>query len=232
MPTTKAAAQLSDRSPRVAVAAADATKPEIDPSHHGSFLRQFILNPGDIGAIAPSSPALAARMVAAVDFDKADAVLEYGPGTGAFTGAILSKLRPTAKFVAIELNPSYSDILRKRFPLAKYPQARIVNDSATNVAKICKAEGLGEGACVDAVISGLPWASFPEELQDALLGEMLKVLRPGGVFVTFGYHIGTLLPAGKRFYAKSKRLFAHVDRSELVWLNLPPAFVFRCVRGG
>lgn len=228
MRTTKAAPTRVTSAPVVAV-----TAPGIDPGHHASFLRQFILNPGKVGAVAPSSPALAARMVAGVDFERADAVLEYGPGTGAFTGAILSKLRPGAKFVAIELNPSYCDILRKRFPAAKFPQARIVNDSATNVAAICKSEGIGngKGACVEAVISGLPWASFPEELQDALLGEMLKVLKPGGVFVTFGYHIGTLLPAGKRFYAKSKRLFASVDRSELVWRNLPPAFVFRCVRG-
>lgn len=192
-------------------------------SHRASFLREFILNPGHVGAIAPSSPALAKRMVECVDFEKARAVLEYGPGTGAFTGAILERLRPGAKFAAIELNPSYCEILRKKFP-----GARIVNESAAKAVAICRAEGMGEPPCVDAVVSGLPWASFPEALQDELLGEMLKVLKPGGVFVTFGYQMGTLLPAGKRFAAKARRLFGRVERSELVWRNLPPAFVFRC----
>lgn len=199
--------------------------------HRASFLREFILNPGHVGAIAPSSAALAQRMVQGVDFARAGVVLEYGPGTGAFTGAILERLRPDAKFAAIELNPAYCEILRKKFPAEKFPQARIINDSATNVAAICRAEGMGEPPCVDAVVSGLPWAGFPEPLQDELLGAMLKVLKPGGVFVTFGYQVGTLLPAGKRFAAKARGLFAKVERSELVWRNLPPAFVFRCVRG-
>lgn len=198
-----------------------------DPSHHASFLRQFLRSPGTVGAIAPSSPRLAARMVDAVDFSRAGVVLEYGPGTGAFTGAILSRLRPGAKFVAIELNPRYADILRNR-----HPGARVVTGSAADVESICRAEGIAGGndtaASVDAVLSGLPWASFSDELQDQLLTPMLRVLKPGGVFVTFGYHIGTFLPAGRRFYAKARRLFSKVEKSELVWLNLPPAYVFRC----
>ncbi len=195
-----------------------------DPAHHVSFLRQFLRSPGTVGAIAPSSPRLAERMVEAVDFSRAGVVLEYGPGTGAFTGAILRHLRPGASFAAIELNPRYAEILSKRFPTA-----RIVNDSVANVEAVCRGMGLSDSGSVDAILSGLPWASFSDELQDEILTPMLRVLKPGGVFVTFGYHIGTFLPAGKRFYAKARRLFAKVDRSELVWLNLPPAFVMRCV---
>ncbi|MFM9957433.1 MAG: class I SAM-dependent methyltransferase [Phycisphaerales bacterium] len=206
-----------------------AVRPNVvdDPAHHASFLRQFLKSPGTVGAVAPSSPRLAARMMAAVDFSKAGVVLEYGPGTGAFTGAILERLRPGAKFVAVELSPSYSEILAKRFPAA-----RIVNDSVANIEAICRAEGIPERGGVDVVLSGLPWASFSDELQDEILMPMLRVLKPGGVFVTFGYHIGTFLPAGKRFYAKARRLFARVDRSELVWLNVPPAFVMRCETRG
>lgn len=196
-------------------------------SHRTSFLREFVLNPGRVGAIAPSSAALGRRMVGCVDFDRAGVVLEYGPGTGAFTGEVVRRLRPGCWFAAIELNAAYCEILRKKFP-----GVRVIRDSATNVEAICREAGLGDQGCVDAVISGLPWASFPEALQDELLGAMLRVLRPGGEFVTFGYQVGTWMPAGKRFQGKIRRLFRTVERSELVWRNLPPAYVFRCVTAG
>jgi len=177
-----------------------------------------------VGAVVPSSAYLAEKMVGCAGLGSARVVLEYGPGTGAFTGEILRRLRPGCWFAAIELNAAYCEILR-----GKFPGVRVINDSATNVEATCRGAGLGDRACVDAVISGLPWASFPEALQDELLGSMLKVLRPGGEFVTFGYQIGTWMPAGKRFHAKIRRLFQSVERSELVWRNLPPAYVFRCV---
>jgi len=195
--------------------------------HRRSFLRQFVAAPGTVGAVAPSSAYLAKKMVGCAGLEKAGVVLEYGPGTGAFTGEIVRRLRPGCWFAAIELNEAYCEILRKKFPVV-----RVINDSATNVEAICREAGLGDRACVDAVISGLPWASFPEGLQDELLGAMLRVLRPGGEFVTFGYQVGTWMPAGKRFQGKIRRLFSTVERSELVWRNLPPAYVFRCVTAG
>lgn len=193
--------------------------------HHRTFFQQFILRPGSIGAVAPSSPALARRMLRDVDVSKPGVYLEFGPGTGPFTGEILRRLGASSRFAAIELNPDLAAILRRRFP-----SVRIITDSAANVERICRDEGFGEGECVDAVISGLPWASFPESLQDSILSPMKRVLKPGGKFVTFGYHIGTILPAGKRFYRKATSMFGTVERSELVWRNLPPAIVFTCTK--
>jgi phospholipid N-methyltransferase len=96
-----------------------------------------------------------------------------------------------------------------------------------NVKKLCEREGASE---VDCIISGLPWASFSESLQDQCLAGILEVLKPGGQFVTFAYLQGLLLPAGLRFRAKLKRYFSDVTKSKIVWRNLPPAFVYRCRR--
>ena len=83
---------------------------------------------------------------------------------------------------------------------------------------------------VDAVVCGLPWASFPRSLQDEIMDAMLEVLVPDGRFATFAYWQGVVLPPGIRFGRLLKERFRMVERSTTVWRNLPPAFVYRCVR--
>jgi phospholipid N-methyltransferase len=186
------------------------------------FLKEFISNPTSIGAIAPSSPALAQAMVAGLDLQSADAVLEYGPGTGAFTDHILRGLGPRARFAAIELNSRFAAEFRER-----YPRVSLFEDSVANARKICDSAGIGP---VDCIVSGLPWATFPSALQVTILDEMMKVLKPGGRFVTFGYIHAVSLPPARRFAAVLPRYFQAISKSPVVWMNLPPAFVWRCRR--
>ncbi|GAB4320965.1 MAG: methyltransferase domain-containing protein [Candidatus Sumerlaeia bacterium] len=186
------------------------------------FLGEFLKHPRQMGAVAPSSAALARQMVRSAAVPQADVVLEYGPGTGAFTGHILAALRPGARFVAIERNARLAALLQRR-----YPQARVVEGCVSLVEEICAAEGI---EAADAIISGLPWAGFDESLQRRLLEPAVKVLRPGGRFVTFAYLHASRLPGGRRFRRLLEAHFAEVDVSPVVWLNLPPAFAYRCLR--
>ena len=71
---------------------------------------------------------------------------------------------------------------------------------------------------------------FPDDLQERILDAMIRVMPPGGVFVTFAYLQGLMLPAGRRFRRNLKRRFSNVETSDVIWLNLPPAVVYRCVR--
>ena len=59
---------------------------------------------------------------------------------------------------------------------------------------------------------------------------MLAVLAPKAQFATFAYWQGVVLPAGIRFNQRLRNTFAKVERSPSVWLNLPPAFVYRCTQ--
>lgn len=186
------------------------------------FLKEFLANPGTVGAIAPSSRALAARMLETVDFGSVGSIVEFGPGTGAFTGEILSRLRDGTRFVAIEINEPMARALRER-----HPGVAVHHDSVANVREVCAKEGI---AAVDVIVSGLPWASFPEALQRKLLEAAVSVLRPGGQFITFGYTFASRLPKGRRFRAKLPEYFMRVEKSGVVWRNLPPAFVMRCTR--
>ena len=186
------------------------------------FLLQFLRHPLNTGAIAPSSRALARAMVRGLDLHRASAVVEYGPGGGAFTGEILARLRPGALFVAIENNPAMYAAFR-----ARYGRLNAVNDSAANVGAILASLGASHADCI---VSGLPWASFGGRLQDELLAATCAALRDGGRFATFAYLQGLLLPSGRAFARQLAGCFAAVERSPVCWGNLPPAFVYRCVK--
>jgi len=186
------------------------------------FLQQFFLNPGTTGAIAPSSRGLAREMVDWLEFDRANAVVEYGPGTGAFTEAVLANLHRQCSFFLIEVNPLFVQLLQ-----VSYPGTVIYKDSVKDVRQLCDREGITH---VNCIVSGLPWASFPDAMQTQYLDAMMTVLRPGGQFVTFAYLHGLLLPNGQRFRRKLGNYFSQVTRSRTVWMNLPPAFVYRCRR--
>ena len=161
-------------------------------------------------------------MVEGAGLPQARAVLEYGPGTGAFTEMIRQNLKPDARFAAIELNSRFADLFQQRFP-----DVILVRESVSNVREIC--DGLGI-ANVDSILSGLPWATFSTQLQTECMDAMMKVLGPGGRFATFCYVHSQLLPAARQFANLLPKYFKTVSASPIVWLNMPPAFVYRCRR--
>lgn len=187
---------------------------------HLQFFAAFLTHPHRMGAIAPSSQALCQRMLEWIVWDKVRVVIECGPGTGVFTEHIVSRMRPGTVFVSIEIHADFAARLTKRFP-----SVRVYQDSVLNVKDICDREGLCE---VDAIISGLPWALFPEAEQQRYLEALLTVLRPGGQFATFAYLQGLLLHAGRRFQRTLQQTFAEATATPTVWRNIPPAFVYRC----
>ena len=62
---------------------------ELDLIEHLEFFHAFIREPASVGALSPSSRALAMAMIDGFDLRHADTIVELGPGTGAFTGPIL-----------------------------------------------------------------------------------------------------------------------------------------------
>lgn len=182
----------------------------------------FFGAPRRVGAIVPSSVALAREIVGGVDWVRARRVIECGPGTGVFTRHILDRLHPSGKLVAVEIDPDLAARLRGAFP-----GLTVYQDSVSNLSRICRHEGIDH---VDAILSSLPWASFTRAEQDKLLAALLGVLRAGGQFTTFAYLQGMLFPPGRRFRQLLRDHFSEVTQSRIVWRNLPPAFVYRCRR--
>ena len=152
-------------------------------------------------------------------------VIELGPGTGPFTKEILriQGEHKNTTYLGLEAKNDFVAVLREHFPDHKNA---FVHASADTLVEELKKRNIKHA---DTVISGLPWAIFPEALQRTILEQVKVTLRSGGKFCTFAYLQGMALPAGQRF----KRLLAEVfeeeaEASATVWSNLPPAFVYRC----
>ncbi len=184
------------------------------------FIKAFLTSPGSVGALWPSSPRLARAMVEASEIHKADCVVELGPGTGAFTGEILSNLRRGASFAAVEKDTALARAMTKKFPSAK-----VIEGCATRLGEHLEAARMEKP---DVILSGLPWAAFGGDLQARLLGEIRSVLRGGGVFTTFAYYGPHRLQAGRRFRKNLEAAFGTIQRSPVVIANFPPAFVYTC----
>jgi phospholipid N-methyltransferase len=57
---------------------------------------------------------------------------------------------------------------------------------------------------------------------------MRAALKPAGLFVTFGYLQGLVLPGARALRRRLRREFAEVRQTSPVWGNVPPAFAYIC----
>ena len=177
----------------------------------GLFLREWLANPLRTGAVAPSSPKLAAAMARWLPTDPDSYVLELGPGTGAVTEALMEHGLREDRLVAIEHNPKLATLLRHRFP-----RALVISGDAWEMDDLLR-ERHQPIEKVGAVISSLPLLNFPAEKAEELAEKIRSVLEDEGTWVQYSYHIGKGRPRGSSQF----QLLA----SKIIWMNLPPARV-------
>ncbi len=185
-----------------------------------TIFREFLKSPNKVGAVAPSSRFLASAMLNELDWETLRTVVEYGPGTGAISKYLLRRVQDHQKYFAVELNASFIAGLRRRLP-----ELQVFNESVSDIRSICDREKVD---WVDGIISGLPWTSFPESLQEELLEATLSVLADKGQFVTFAYVHGLPLQNARRFRRRLKETFSSVKVSPVIWRNVPPAIFYSC----
>ncbi len=182
------------------------------------FIREYFRNWQSVGAVAPSGPHLARRMMEAAEIWRAEHVLELGPGTGVFTESAADVMPEGSSFLGIEMNGEFVQRLRPRFPKFRFEVAAAQEFDFPSY--------LEDKAPFDAVVSGLPWTAFPRSLQEAILDQMLPHLAPGARFATFAYWGFHELPSGRRFRELLHDRLPGVETSRVVWANLPPAFIY------
>lgn len=175
------------------------------------FLGQFLRRPGEIRAVAPTGRSAAREMARPVTPDM-QAVAEIGAGTGTITQAILARGLAPERLELYELNAAFCDRLRQRFP-----GARVHNLPAQEMVNV----GRGD---LDAVVSGVPTLPMTDELQAAIVGAALAMMKPGAPFVQITY--GALPPLSGAVRARFGLVH---EKSRRIWANLPPAqvYVFR-----
>ncbi|MBI5002271.1 methyltransferase domain-containing protein [Candidatus Woesearchaeota archaeon] len=185
-----------------------------------TFLKQSLTEPKKIGAITESSEELAEKIISIAELENVDTIVELGPGTGIFTEKIAESISPSTLFFALEVNEAFVEKTKERCP-----NTIIYNAGAE---EICTYLSLHNKNSCDCIISSLPFASFDEETQDAIFKAIDNALAPNGQFITFSYFYTALLEEGKHFRKLLRRNFSTVEKSDIVWLNVPPAFVYSC----
>lgn len=181
------------------------------------FFRGFLRNPGQVGSVIPSSRFMERRIIDFSNLDRARVVVEFGPGTGGTTRALLEAIPADARLLAIDLEPRFTEIV------SALGDSRLIahTGSAADLPAILAEHGL---AAPDAVISGIPFSTMPTELGTAILEGVRDSLSAEGVFVAY------------QFRAEVARLaqpvFGEPRREATVVLNIPPMRIWQWGRPG
>lgn len=175
------------------------------------FLRGFLKHPVMVGSIIPSSRVLIDKMLAPVDWENTGLFVEYGPGVGTFTRALLDRLAPDATLVTIDTNPDFTRYLKQSID---DPRLVAVTGSAAEVDTILRDRGLGS---TDYVLSGLPFSTLPPGVGVDIAEATARVIRPGGAFLVYQFS-----PKVRDFIEPH---FARIERG-FEWINVPPATLF------
>jgi phosphatidylethanolamine/phosphatidyl-N-methylethanolamine N-methyltransferase len=174
------------------------------------FFRTWFEKPLRVGAVTPSSKALARTMAAYIDPAAPGPIIELGPGTGPITEALVAQGIDPGRLVLVEFDATFCGLLR-----ARYPSATVVQGDAYGLKRIL-GNFLREPAA--AVVSGLPLFTKPLRVRLRLLFEAFGLMLPGAPFVQFTYN--ALAPMPTRLDR------VRVEASERVWMNIPPARVW------
>jgi phospholipid N-methyltransferase len=178
------------------------------------FLRNFLKHPATLGSVVPSSRFVTERLLRRVDFHRARLIVEYGPGIGNISHAVVSKMHSDACCVLIEVNPDFVRHLRRVF--AGDRRVRVVHGSAATVEGVVQQLGF---RAADYVISGIPFSTMPEQLRFSILAASNRVLGTDGRLLVYQF-TRTVLP-------DLNSVFASVDE-EFEPRNVLPARLFYC----
>ena len=189
-------------------------------SSRWSMLREFLRDPFSTGTVCSSSPSLCRMIASNESLQHADVVVELGAGTGCISKHLLQTVKQEATFISIEKNPHLYKTL-----IAQYSHSYFVLGSAENLPDILCEKSIPKA---DVIISSLPWASFSSELQDQITQAIRASLKPNGIFITYAYVCGAILPSFATFRRQLTQSFCNVDTSQIVWNNFPPAFLYQC----
>ncbi len=207
------AGDSSDSSVAEQVLASSATAAgKAQASDFSLFFRKFLHKGRGISSAVPSSRSMVESVLSRIDFDRPATIVELGAGTGPITDVVNGLLRPHHRFVAIEQDADFCEILRRRFP-----ETPLIQADASCVGEPLRKLGIEK---VDYVLSGLPTPNLPPRAQVRLWRWLQEALTPDGLFIQI-----TVAPLVYRgFY---HRLFEDVQY-KMVWMNVPPGGVYWC----
>ncbi|CAH1208464.1 Ornithine lipid N-methyltransferase [Paenibacillus auburnensis] len=178
------------------------------------FAEQFIIDPRYIGSILPSSNYLVNKVVEGIEFDQANYIVEFGPGTGAVTKRILELRNRNTILLLFERNTEFYQLLLDKFK--HEDNLLIINDTAENLEWYMRIYSI---QWVDFIISGLPSESIPLRESTHILYVSQKNLNSAGKFIAVLHSFG-----------KKDLITQYFNKTKIVRVlrNFPPVYVLNC----
>ncbi len=174
------------------------------------FLKRLIKNPKALGAVAPSSKALAEMVARHVRVSTETYVVEVGAGTGRFTRGLLDAGLNADRLIVVELDRELCQYLENNFP-----DITIIQGDATQLDQLLPPEVVCN---VETIISGIPLINLNKEEQLDLVTAFQNTLSPTGHIIQFTY--GPVSPLSHKKLGLVATRLGHVFR------NVPPATVW------
>jgi len=175
------------------------------------FLKRWLKNPLQIGAVLPSSASLSNLIAGFVRQTPDGIVVELGGGTGCLTRSLLQAGVPAHKLFVVELDQELHKFLKGTFP-----GVNIIQGNAAELHKLIPQEYHGRVSCV---ISGMPMSTIPNEVVKKIVNRTFQVLDPEGFLLQYTYLNASSIPARKLGLCK--------QRMGMTFRNLPPATVWK-----
>lgn len=179
------------------------------------FIKEAFKSLKTSGTVMPSSKHLVSEILKPIDFNSAKIIVEFGPGNGNITKAILKKLQPDAILISFEINELFYNALLK----TKHPQLHVVNTSAEDIMTVLKTYGFED---VDYVVSSLPLTNIPKSITDIILKNTYSALKIDGLFIQYQYSL--------TYYKTLKKVFNNKVNLRFEPLNIPPAFIYSATK--
>ncbi len=181
------------------------------------FFKEAIKNIKTSGSIRPSSKYLIKKCLQHVDFESAKVILEFGVGDGCITEEILTKVNPSCRVIALEINENLCEYSRERFKA--FENLELHCASAFDFDALLLELGVEK---VDYIISSLPLSLFKQNEIESLFDKVPTYLSEEGAFIQYQYTLGK--------YVYLKKVFNKV-MVDFTVRNTPPALIFTCLIG-
>ena len=157
-----------------------------------NFLKIALLD-RRIGAMTRSSKYVVKAVVRNLDNQPLRRIIEYGPGDGVMTKAMLNKMPRDGELIVIETNPKFLKVLRE----IKDPRLKVIKGTAQEVSKELKRHN---HAVVDLVISSIPFSILEPAVREDIVSNTFDMLKNSGKFIVFHQYSPLMLGLLNKYF--------------------------------
>jgi len=177
------------------------------------FLKSMVLD-HEVGAVTMSSKHVIRDVLECLDAPLRT-VVEYGPGEGVMTKALLERLPPNGRLLVVEPNVRFIETLRR----IKDKRLEVLEGKVQDMTL----EKLREFQGADAVVSSIPFSLLTPAERFSVVAVTHKLLAPGGSFIVFHQYSRLMVRPLKKYFRSVSVVFEP--------RNILPCFVLNAKKG-